>query len=182
MNYALEELSTMLRRLQNTGVDQYDKEIIMQMLSQVNQMMENLDDDTRKKILRRNRLPLKLYKKKQAIRLFIMRKCGASRLIWDGVPEYHCPWAGRRLRTFINKAPGGIVFLARCFLHIHRIMIKWISGRCRCRPEPFRDRPEKERRHEEYESQDCSVWEYSRCQWDSCSDHTTFSRLPCIIP
>ena len=44
-------------------------------------MMENLDDDTRKKILRRNRLPLKLYKKKQAIRLFIMRKCGASRLI-----------------------------------------------------------------------------------------------------
>ena len=44
-------------------------------------MMGNLDDDTRKKILRRNRLPLKLYKKKQAIRLFIMRKCGASRLI-----------------------------------------------------------------------------------------------------
>ncbi len=48
MNYALEELSTMLRRLQNTGVDQYDKEIIMQMLSQVNQMMENLDDECRK--------------------------------------------------------------------------------------------------------------------------------------
>lgn len=44
-------------------------------------MMENLDDDTRKKILRRNRLPLKLYKKKQAIRLFIMRKCGAFRSI-----------------------------------------------------------------------------------------------------
>ena len=48
MNYALEELSTMLRRLQNTGVAQYDKEIIMQMLSQVNQMMENLDDECRK--------------------------------------------------------------------------------------------------------------------------------------
>lgn len=48
MNYALEELSTILRRLQNIGVNQYDKNIIMQMLSQVNQMMENLDDEYRK--------------------------------------------------------------------------------------------------------------------------------------
>ena len=39
------------------------------------------------------------------------------------VPEYHCPWAGRRLRTFINKAPGGIVFLVRRFQDIHQLWL-----------------------------------------------------------
>lgn len=48
MNYSLEEFSTMLRKLQNSGVNQYDKEIIMQMLSQTNQIVDILDDEGRR--------------------------------------------------------------------------------------------------------------------------------------